>query len=354
MRRFEKLSAVSRQLSARGEVKRVVAGVVGMGVALLGVELGVRVLAPQAVSADPPPLLRGMLTDPGDHRVRTDEVDVTVHVNARGFVDREWGAKTGKRVVLIGDSFVQAAQVAPGEGVGAVLDEVLDGVEVLSMGVPGAGTATELGVLERYALPMEPDLVVLGFLVANDVLNNHPLLEGKDDKPFYALQGGELVPVDAVTLSAGPLWRVSHAWRWIARTGAVRRAAARKLALGQGMPIDLRVHDPAAGPVWEEAWAVTDALVARMASETKLVVVLFPDRVQATGRSDWPAAEGWDFARAQDRALAMAKAHAPVLDLLPTFRGHGEDFLAKDGHWTASGHRRAAEAMASFVREALP
>jgi hypothetical protein len=376
-------------------MRRLLAALLGTLVSLGVIEGGVRTFAPQPIGSSGP-LNRGQLTEPGDHRVRADEYDVTVHVNRDGFADREWPALTsggaggtpsdhptggvaggvppapGGTVVVIGDSFVQAAQVPPGQGFGARLEAGLraDGhdVDVLSMGVPGAGTATALGVLRTVALPRHPDLVVLGFLVANDVLNNHPLLEGKDDKPFYTLRGGVLVPLDAASAVAdSPLWRWSAAWRWATRAMVQKRVAERKLSLGNGLPLDLRVHDPACVggggtaphcPTWDEAWAVTDALIAEMAREcagTRFAVVLFPDRVQVERSAPaWPAAAGWDFDAAEARAARVAGAHAPVLDLLPPLRATGEDlYLHRDGHWTARGHAAAAAATVPFVERLL-
>ena len=324
------------------------------------------------------PLLRGELTVPGDHDVATEEYRVRVHVNRQGFVDREWGPKQPglPRVVVLGDSFVQAAQVPLEAGFGRQLQAQLSALgqpaEVLSMGVPGAGTATELGVLEQYALPQRPDLVLLGFLVSNDVLNNHPLLEGKDDKPFFALRDGALVPVDAPAMAA-PAWtrgfwaQHSHLIRWVGRTVSTRAVSERKLALGKGIPLDLRVHDPAPDPTWAEAWTLTDALIGALAARCEaagvdFAVLLFPDSLQATragaerARQSWPEAAGWDFAAAQHKIDTIAQKHAPTLDLLPALSaadGGPPLYLAKDGHWTARGHAVAAEGAAGFVAERL-
>jgi lysophospholipase L1-like esterase len=367
---------------AARSARRLAALAFGLALALALVEAGIRAFAPQP-EGEAGPLLRGPLTEPGDHRVRTGEYDVTLHVNAAGFVDGEWppaapggvaggGAPRPKtEIVVLGDSFVQAAQVPPGSGFGPRLEAALaeQGVaaHVLSMGVPGAGTATALGVLRTYALPRRPDLIVLGFLVANDVLNNHPLLEGKSDKPFYALRDGALVPVRAAdVVMTSPLWRWSAAWRWATRTWTARRVADRKLALGQGMPIDLRVHDPAcvggaggaACQEWDEAWAVTDALFAEMAracGDIPFAILLFPDRVQVERRADWPGAAAWDFDAAQARIARVAGAHAPTFDLLPALRAAGgELYLRDDGHWTARGHDAAARAAAGFVARLTP
>jgi len=352
--------------------RRLAALVLGGVLALAGVEGAVRTLAPQADAPLAGSLLRGPLTRPGDHRVRTEAGEATVHVNAHGFVDHEWpspdAAKGAPRVAVLGDSFVQGAQVALDDGYGRRLQSALRAggsptAEVLSLGVPGAGTATALEVYRAHVRALRPDVVVLGFLVANDVLNNHPLLEAKDDKPFYArAPDGALVRTGAArTLARGPLWEASHAWRWITRERVAAEVARRKVALGRGVPVDLRVHDPTPDPVWEEAWAVTDALVGALAREAhadgaRFVTVLFPDGVTANARDRdaavgrWPAAAAWDPARAQARAATMAARHGPVIDLLPALRDRPSLYLPKDGHWTADGHAAAAVATAEGLR----
>jgi hypothetical protein len=349
--------------------------------ALVGVEAAVRVFRPQVLhSVASAPLLRGRLTQPGSHRVRTAEFDVSVQVNEHGFVDRPWGPRRPgvPRVVVLGDSFVEAAQVTMDQGFGRRLEAAMSArggepVEVLSMGVPGAGTSTALGLLETYALPREPDLVLLGFLVSNDVLNNHPLLEPKGDKPFHRLDGGRLLSTDAASTMASawqvrPLWSVSHAWRLLARGLVARQLSRDRLERGGGMPIDLRVHDPAGGPIWEEAWAVTEALIAAMAQRCSsqgvaFATLIFPSQIEASpaGRAAaleaWPAMESWDLQAAARRVESVAAVHAPVLDLTPALAAAAEDgeplYSPQDGHWTARGHEAAAAATAPFALEAL-
>ena len=341
-------------------------------------ELMVRWFDPQAVGAPGvQELRRGRFSEPGKHEIRTAEFHVQVHVNTAGFVDREWGPRRPgvSRVLLVGDSFVQAAQVPLEQGLGRVLSTELTDlrgaeVEVLSMGVPGAGTATSLDLVRTEGIGLKPDVVVLGFLVSNDIMNNHPLLEGKTDKPFYMLQDGALVPTDReVHLSQGagsvPLWALSHTLRWGVRRWLSSKEAQRQIDAGDGVPIPLRVHDPQPGPHWEESWQVTAAMVDALGKYCesrgiRLGILLIPDDAQSStaGRdrmtARWPESAQWDLDAATRRAEGLAAQHAAVLDLQPALSGAGRGlYFVQDGHWTARGHGAAARAAAPWVSELL-
>jgi hypothetical protein len=352
-----------------------------LALTLGALEAGVRALAPEPLTRARD-ARRGAFTQPGRHPVQTAEYQVTVQVNAQGFVDRDWGPKAPgvPRVALLGDSFVQAAQVELDQGVGRRLDRWLDAkrghdVEVLSLGVPGAGTATALQLYDQHAVDLEPDLVVLAFLVSNDVFNNHPGLDTKPDKPYFGLVDGALAPIEAADAGLGAvartgLWRHSHLVRAVGRRVLAGAEARDRVRRGDGLPVDLRVHDPQQPSPWPEAWAVTEALVAALAERcaadgVAFGVLLLPDRIMATeagaraavGR--WPALASWDLQAATRQAEARFSPHAPVFDLTPAFTwseqlGDGALYFARDGHWTARGHDVAAQFAAGEVAAWLP
>ena len=349
-----------------------------LALTLGALELGVRVVAPQPMGVHiPDDLRRGPFVVPGQHALHTSEFEVQVHVNQDGFVDTEWSPRRADvpRVLVVGDSFVQAAQVPLEDGLGRLLARGLTQaqgreVEVLSMGVPGAGTATALDLIRGPGIALEPDVVVLGFLVSNDIMNNHPLLEGKADKPFYRLVDGQLVRTDrASALSSGvehlPLWAVSHAVRWMARRWWVDAEVKRQLSIGEGLPISLRVHDPEQGPVWEEAWAVTDAMLAELSAlcqsrGIRFGVMLIPDEVQVSPlarkrlQSQWPQSAGWRMDIATERVAVMAAQYAEVLDLQPGLeREEGRLYFPEDGHWTPAGHAAAASTAVPWLSAML-
>ena len=69
------------------------------------------------------------------------------------------------------------------EGVGleggfvALIDEAIEDVTTVNLGVPGAGLERQLRVLEKYGAQLQPKLVVACFVVSDDLKNDTVFLE---------------------------------------------------------------------------------------------------------------------------------------------------------------------------------
>lgn len=106
--------------------------------------------------------------------------------NEAGFLDRSLPPieKTDGvcRIAIIGDSFVEAAQVPVREKVQVQLQRLLESekpgrkVETMAFGFSGTGQLNQLGYLQTFVRPRKPDVIVLVF-VSNDFANNSALLE---------------------------------------------------------------------------------------------------------------------------------------------------------------------------------
>lgn len=85
-------------------------------------------------------------------------------------------AAAGPRVLLIGDSFIQAARVRDEQTVGRRLAARLPGAQVMEVGMPGWGQGDELRWLETYGPELRPDLVVVCVFLGNDLAidNTYP------------------------------------------------------------------------------------------------------------------------------------------------------------------------------------
>ena len=103
--------------------------------------------------------------------------------NSLGFLDRAQSSSDARqrcRVALIGDSFVEAAQVKNHEKVQALLErssgDAKSQISAAGYGFSGTGQLNQLPFYDRYVKPTLPHLVVLVF-AANDFANNSSVLE---------------------------------------------------------------------------------------------------------------------------------------------------------------------------------
>ncbi|MBX3415577.1 MAG: hypothetical protein KF708_23030 [Pirellulales bacterium] len=115
--------------------------------------------------------------------VSGNNIDAHYHFNAQGWnASRDYSttkAPGTRRVVLVGDSFVEALQVNQDESMFHVAEQAMTTperpVEWYALGNSGWGSAQQYQVIRHYALDYEPDLVVLLF-VENDPYDTSPYL----------------------------------------------------------------------------------------------------------------------------------------------------------------------------------
>lgn len=119
------------------------------------------------------PLSQGQFTRP--------EFSTHVQTNSLGFRDDEISKPKPKnefRILLLGDSVVAGFEVEREETLEWQLESLLNALgkdlqyQVINSGCRGYGTDQELLFLESSGFNLEPDLVILAFVPANDLENN--------------------------------------------------------------------------------------------------------------------------------------------------------------------------------------
>ena len=297
------------------------------------------------------------------------------------------------RVAVLGDSFIEAFQVADDQTLCHVVEqklarcEGLDGrnVEVLNFGVSGYGTAQQLQMLRHYAGDYSPDVVVLAFFPGNDLRNNSPELEPYHVRPFYRLRDGRLELDDSFrqhpdflkARSATVRWKVwliNH-WRMLQLINEIRSRRAPARGNGQtllGAGIDATAWTEPSDRRWQEAWQVTERLIVEVYQEVErrgarflLLVIgsdvdVHPDtalcqrtlrelavddlryperRLQELGRQ-----RGFRVLELAEPMSWYARAHQQTL--------HGFDNSRSGfGHWNATGNQVAGEWTAKAICE---
>ncbi len=340
----------------------------------------------------------GMKLIPGKkgRSVKSGLYDVPVEVNSVGFRDREHPLEKPigvRRIVLLGDSVVEALQVLFEESMTPLIEKRLAAAginaEVMNFGVSGAGTAREYLTMRDYALKYQPDLVLL-FFVANDFGDNTRELKGLSYIPYpRATEDGTLIRDDTghpvfipfadessrlssltdllrghfktyrllrETIDRLPAF--NDMWNQIQRknTAAAAREPGADATLGL-----YEIYRRTPKPQWEKGRRVTEQLLvalqdlaAERSVEFAVVPVpsaweVYPQRWEEILKGS-PAMREADLdvdLPSRELIQFLAEQHVRVIDLLPEFRARAlhppELYLRGDGHWTASGHRLAAE-----------
>ncbi len=350
-------------------------------------ELAVRVLGitdPVLREADP---VLGWAPIPNADGWWTREGRGHVHITPYGFrgVDVAPGdaAPDTLRVALVGDSYVEARQVALEDSIGALLETDLAAcmhrpVEVLAFGVSGYGTAQEYLLYAERVRAYHPDVVLLAFLTGNDVGDNDPEVRMDDDpSPYFSVAtDGSLVLDDSFRRSPQYLARQRDSgFLWWRRHSQLVRAMYAIRGHGDGaargeLGLADEIYASPTNEAWQTAWARTEAILSHYARDVRadgarFDVVTLSNAIQIDPDRDvrerYRQAVHSDDLFYPDHRIASAGARDgyPVLELAPPLLAYAEAHREQlhgfantamgTGHWNEGGHRVAAELVADWL-----
>jgi hypothetical protein len=366
----------------------------GLLIGLAAVELVLRILGPRipvvnsltsiATFQTYHPIY-GFFHRPGANGwIETPEFTSHVAINAYGLREREIAPQKPAgtfRVLMLGDSFIEGAQVPVENTVSRQLEQQLAAampgrtVQVINAGNAGFGTAQELLFLDSDGRTYQPDLVILVYFIDNDLPDNgyRVARERKLDttrRPFYVPDGKgglELRPGAPPAAdrfeSIRPLLRRSVTYNVIENFTRWQEARDQEQAqIGKNRPTYL----PDPPDEWDEAWWVTEQLLGKVQATAQgmgapLLVVGAPAYYQVNADA-WRQLVGGDTRNrdryeqeAPNRRLAgiAERQGLRFLDLLPATRAaqeaQGGLYYPADGHWTSAGHAFAAGQLAGYL-----
>lgn len=287
------------------------------------------------------------------------------------------------RVLILADSYGHAREVPLVQNFARQLEALLQAsapegvtIEVINAGHFGLGTTQEYLYYIEEGRRYDPDLVLLGFYVGNDVLDNHaPLIRAWNDVdtvdfPYFDPDG---------TLHQPGLATRRRVLSWL-RHNVYLASAISDAVAGTGTPDRVEVGDP--GDVtaralrvpmgvylppdepWADAWAVTDLALEKLHSAVtrdgaQFAVFVIPDRRQLYD-ADWestltqlPDLDPAQLDRARPTQTIMVRLAAlgiPALNLLEPFRTAEQRlYFPIDGHFTPAGHTLTAQSLAAWL-----
>jgi len=313
---------------------------------------------------------------------KSGEFEIEVRHNARGLhdVDHALAKPDGVyRILILSDSYGHAREVPLDQNFARQLETLLnasapDGLryEVINAGRFGLGTTQEYLYYVTEGRHYNPDAVLLGFYVGNDVLDNHaPLIaawNGTESVEFpYFSPDGTLHQPGMAVRRRGLSWLRQNLYLVNTLAGGPPPERVEvgdpNTLTGRALRVPMGVYLPP-DTIWQAAWDVTDLALGRLQAAVeqegaKFGVFIIPDRRQLYD-VDWQAAlaklpdldpASLDRERPTQTVRDLLAARGiPALDLLEPFRAAEERlYFQIDGHWNAAGHRLAAERLAAWL-----
>ncbi|RMG96097.1 MAG: hypothetical protein D6706_10800 [Chloroflexi bacterium] len=340
------------------------------------------------------------------------ECAVHVKINSRGLRDEEIPyekAEGEKRILLLGDSMTAGMQVPLADTFGEQLEDYLNQWDnenqwtVVNGAVNGFGTDNELIFYREEGIKYQPDIVLVGVYLANDIYNNSRVLElrtgGQSHKPYFTLtETGELElhnfpaeNTDTLFIRIGSFLKKHFQLpRFVAQTLNLRgevpgwlrpivslfsgsrgvqqtktasedEGENEQAKASAGRTKEPTICDAEYAPEIEEAWNITKAIIRQMRTEVEangaqLAIVLIPTAAQVIPPKDGVS---WYCERPNQELTAFLDEEGiPYLDMLQPFRDHmlaGGDTLyyKRDFHMNEGGHHLAGKLIADFVAESL-
>lgn len=328
---------------------------------------------------DPHSLLGIELSPSTTHHLEASCFESTITTNAHGWRDAERSIEripNKLRIAVLGDSFMEGLHVNDSETFAQQLEQTMgpDKTEVLNFGISTIGTVQEEILYEQVVREYNPDIVILA-MYRNDILNNHPALDGAGgiSRLTYRNEEGALIH----ERTAGNFFYLR---KWLRQHSALFRLI--KFAYGalnssstatEGgatlLPPEFTVYTEPTG-TWADAWDETEKALVRLAASVqpaKLFVFWIPDTVELAPdpaalireqfNSDPP--EGFNVDLPHDRLEAIAARNGvPTIDLRSAFLAYrdtnalGYPYFARtcENHWSPLGHSIAAQAVAHALR----
>jgi lysophospholipase L1-like esterase len=265
-------------------------------------------------------------------------------------------------VVAIGDSFVEAAEVARAQTVVAELSRRL-GLPVVNLGQSGYGPQQELIVLERYGAPLAPKTVVWFLFGGND-------LSDVDTYEWRRKHLDEFLappPLGTRTFTRNALTAIARLTTVTRRSPS---ATARLHQITYQKPdgsSEVLYLDAPEGAWQPHQWEVTSRtlqsardLTARIGAD--LLVVYVPRKLRVYQGFLRAAPDSfayrWTPNNLPDVVAAYCQEHAiPFLDSTQPLRDAVASgvsvYLPDDVHWNAAGHRIVAAAVAERMQQMI-
>lgn len=327
------------------------------------------------------------------------------YFNSQGFRDYERTYEKPSntfRILVFGDSYVEALQVSLADAFPALLERALNAhahsprFEVIALGQSGFGTADEYMRYLNFGTKYAPDLVILAFTTINDFHDNSRFLNRDNVSFYFTFDEHKNLVLDRSLFEEYErnLTLPKRLFQSLARNSYLASLVSERLFLLRSQLreksfkarhsengnaeekikldefSDLNIYLRNLSPRWQEAVAITKGIILKFRASVeerggKFVLVTLSNAEQVHPGRGKDLNEKYDVVfdyEQPDRILEEFSRQEGItmLKLMPALRDyhlktglnvHGFG-SSQGGHWNQTGHRLAAGEIFAFLKKA--
>jgi len=319
------------------------------------------------------PYIGHLQTPNAAKRLSGPDFDVVQRTGPFGFRNSgPWPSQAD--VVVLGDSLVFGYGVSEDSAWPAILDRSFPNLQVVNLGLVGAGAEQYFRVFQTFGQPLHPKLVIIGMFPGNDFWDAGQfdtwLRQGAHGNYMvwrnYGRFSGSFFDNPKKGL-VSLLIRYSYLYNLVAAARAGRSAdgdsdsKSKVLHLQDGHEMRLALADfdsrTRNGRPGRREFDLTVKALTKIRDSVRnegahLLVVLQPSKEEVYSPS--PGVKPRDASGSLRTALT--RLGIEYLDLTPTFTGHASGpplFFEADGHPNERGYRLIADAVAAYLDSSL-
>lgn len=364
-------------------------GIFGVTLAFVLGELSVRVVAPQRLDNNL------QLFKPHDYLIFTMEenyrgvyscyeFEVPIVTNSSGFRDKEIEPKSSQtfRIVGLGDSFTFANGVTLEETYLKQLEQRMPEfngktIEVINCGVPAYTLLQEYRLLRTIEAQMQPDIVLVGFFVGNDLTDSGDMIDSTGKPNVRIDKDGTLRTVrgndDERTIVRGWTSRLRDFFKMRSHLYIFLRNRSSEMLSKLGLrPLNMPPDfcEKEYSDLMNQRWNFTQSILRDLIALTKqhnqrLIFVLLPTIYQAY-RTSWDQyiaalhlePSRYDLDKPQKLLADFLTIHnVEFVDVLPLMRAKAQEerlYYPVDSHLSPEGHALVADALYKYLQKKEP